>query len=42
MNDIKGDITVGVLADFLTLWDALLDFELHPEQEDKHFFQIGT
>jgi hypothetical protein len=34
-------ITVGVIADYLTLWDILLTVELHLEREDKHFFRLA-
>jgi hypothetical protein len=38
LTDIRGAITVGVLADFLDLWDILCSINLHLNQEDKHFF----
>jgi hypothetical protein len=42
IEDIKGAVTVGVLADYLTLWDILSTVELHPEREDKHIFRIAN
>jgi hypothetical protein len=39
--DIKGALTVGVLADYLTLWNTLSTVQLHPEREDKHIFRFA-
>jgi hypothetical protein len=30
---------VGVIIEFLHLWDILLDFELQPEVNDTHFWR---
>jgi hypothetical protein len=40
--DIRGALTVGVLADFLDLWDVLEAVSLHPDQEDKHIFRLAA
>jgi hypothetical protein len=40
-SDIKGTLTVGVLTNYLQLWDLLSDFELQPGIKDKHI-QHGT
>jgi hypothetical protein len=32
LNDIKGALTVEVLADFLDLWDAILTVNLNPKE----------
>ena len=40
--DIKGALTVGALIDYLHLWEALSDFELQPNREDKHIFSIAS
>ena len=39
--DIRGALTVGVLADYFTLWDTLSTIQLHPEREDKHIFRFA-
>jgi hypothetical protein len=39
--DIRGGLTVGVLADYFKLWDCLSGFELHPLIEDRHIFSIA-
>ena len=36
ISDIKGAITVGVIIDYLHLWDVLSDFFLQPDVEDRH------
>jgi hypothetical protein len=41
LNDIKGALTVEVLADFLELWDAILIVNLYPDREDKHIFRFA-
>jgi hypothetical protein len=39
--DIQGSLSVGVIAEFLTLWDALSSVELQPEKEDNHIFRLA-
>ena len=39
--DIRGGLTVGVLADYFKLWDCLSGLELHPLIEDRHIFSIA-
>jgi hypothetical protein len=41
LNDIKGALTVEVLADFLDLWDAILTININPQREDKHIFSFA-
>jgi hypothetical protein len=41
LNDIKGALTVEVLADFLDLWDAILIVNINPQREDKHIFSFA-
>ena len=36
ISDIQGALTVGVLIEYLHLWDILFDFQLHPDSGDKH------
>ena len=31
ISDIQGALTVGVLIEYLHLWDILFDFQLHPD-----------
>jgi len=40
--DIQGARTVGVIVDFLHLWDLLLDFQLQPEIEDRHIWRFSS
>jgi hypothetical protein len=41
ISDIKGALSVGVLTDYLQLWDLIFGVELQPEVEDKHIFSIA-
>jgi hypothetical protein len=41
ISDIRGGLTVGVLADYLKLWDCLSEIELHPLIEDRHIFSVA-
>ena len=36
ITDIKGALTLEVLAEYLELWDFLSDFSLQAEVEDVH------
>ena len=40
--DIQGALTVGVLIEYLHLWDILFDFQLHPDSEDKHIWRFSA
>jgi hypothetical protein len=31
ISDIRGALSAGALIDFLHLWEALTDFQLHPD-----------
>lgn len=42
LTDIKGALTVGVLSDFLEVWDALLTINLQPGREDMHIFRFAS
>jgi hypothetical protein len=42
ISDIQGSLSVGVIAEFLTLWDALRSVELQPEKEDNHIFRLAN
>jgi hypothetical protein len=41
ISDIKGALTVGVLADFLDLSESLITVNLLLERDDKHIFSIA-
>jgi hypothetical protein len=41
ISDIKGPLTVGVLIDYLQLWNMTSAWQLQPEVEDKHVFSIA-
>ena len=36
VSDIQGALTVGVIVEYLHLWDLLNDLELQPEVEDSY------
>jgi hypothetical protein len=40
ISDIRGALTVDVLAEYLGLWDLLSDVALQPEVEDTHIWQF--
>ena len=42
ISDIQGALTVGVIVDYLYLWDILLNFQLQPEVEDKHIWRLSS
>lgn len=42
LTDIRGAVSVGVLVDFLDLWDILSSINLLQNQEDKHIFRFAT
>lgn len=42
ISDIQGARTVGVLVEFLQLWDLLMDFQLQPEVEDRHIWRLSS
>jgi hypothetical protein len=41
VSGIKGALSVGVLIEYLQLWDLLSEVELQPETEDNHIFSIA-
>jgi hypothetical protein len=42
ISDIKGALTVGVMAEFLQLWDIFLNIQLQPGVNDTHFWRLAT
>jgi hypothetical protein len=42
ISDIRGALTVGVLMDYLHLWNALADVELCPRVADSHSWRFAT
>ena len=42
VSDIQGGLPVGVLIDYLRLWDILSNFQLQPEMEDKHIWRFSA
>jgi hypothetical protein len=42
ISDIRGSLSVGVIVEFLTLWDALCSVELQPEKEDNHILSLAN
>jgi hypothetical protein len=41
ISDIKGALLVGVIVDYVQLWDLLSKVVLQPEAEDKHIFSLA-
>jgi hypothetical protein len=41
LTNIKGTLTVGILADLFDPWDSLEAIALHPDREDKHIFRLA-
>jgi hypothetical protein len=39
--DVQGGLPVGVLVDYLQLWDILADFQLQPGIEDRHIWRFS-
>lgn len=37
----RGALPVGVIVEYLLIWDLLLDIELHPEVEDSHIWKLS-
>jgi hypothetical protein len=42
VSDIQGGLPVGVLLDYLELWDILSSFQLRPEVEDRHIWRFSS
>jgi hypothetical protein len=42
INDISGSLSVRALADFLLLWDMVVQVELHLDKEDRHIFRLAA
>jgi hypothetical protein len=42
ISNITGSLFVGVLVDYLHLWNLISDFELLPNMEGKHTFSIAV
>jgi hypothetical protein len=41
VSDVQGGLPVGVLVDYLRLWDILADFQLQPGIEDRHIWRFS-
>jgi hypothetical protein len=42
VTDIQGGLPVGVIIDYLQLWDLLADFQLQPDIEDRHIWRFSA
>jgi hypothetical protein len=40
ISDIRGTNTVGVMVEYLQLWEVLLNVELQPGHQDTHFWRF--
>jgi hypothetical protein len=40
--DIKGAPTVGIIIEYLRLWDIIPDTVLQPQREDKHIWRFSS
>jgi hypothetical protein len=42
ISDIQGGLSVGVINEYLLLWDLLDLVQLRPHVDDKHFFRLAA
>jgi hypothetical protein len=42
ISDIQGALTVGVISEYLALWDIVTSVQLRPEVNDTHFFRLAA
>lgn len=42
ISDIQGALTVGVIVEYLQLWDLLYGLELQPDVDDKHIWRASA
>jgi hypothetical protein len=42
ISDIQGALTVGVIMEFLHLWDMIINIELRQGVNDNHFWRLAT
>jgi hypothetical protein len=42
ISDIQGALSVGVISEYLLLWDLIDLVQLRPHVEDKHFFRLAA
>jgi hypothetical protein len=42
ISDIHGALSVGIINEFLILWDLIDPIVLRPQVEDKHFFRLAA
>jgi hypothetical protein len=42
VSDIQGALSVGVISEFLQLWDILLNFQLQEGVNDNHFWRLAA
>jgi hypothetical protein len=42
INNIRGGLSVGAIADFLHLWDIVAHVVLHLDKDDKHIFRLSA
>jgi hypothetical protein len=40
--DIQGALTIGIIVDYIQVWDLLIDFQLQSEVEDYHIWRMAT
>jgi hypothetical protein len=42
ISDIQGALSIGIINEFLILWDLIDSIVLRPQVEDKHFFRLAA
>ena len=42
ISDIQGALTVGVISEYLALWDIVTSVQLRREVNDTHFFRLAA
>jgi hypothetical protein len=40
--DIQGALTIGIIVDYIQVWDLLFDFQLQPEVKDSHIWRLAA
>jgi hypothetical protein len=40
VTDIQGSLPVGVIIDYIRLWNILANFQLQPGTEDRHIWRF--
>jgi hypothetical protein len=42
ISDIHGGLTVGIISEYLCLWELVASVQLRTEVEDTHLFRLAS